>query len=145
MSKIHVINVNMTNNFYLFNCIVGTKKFLLCCLDAFSNILFQHYLTSSLNLLNNLILLHMQLLSYIYNVLPTHSSSTSPKLLTISLSRKKLEIYIHPFSRLKKTCYSRRKLSSTLQRWWFVLDFWFWKLENVLKHKSSLDPSPPGN
>ena len=66
MSKIPVINVNMTNNFYMFNCIVGTNKFQINCLDAFSNNLFQHYLPSSLNLLNNFILPGMQLLSYIY-------------------------------------------------------------------------------
>ena len=55
-------------------------KFQINCLDASSNIFFQHYLTSSLNFLNNFILLGMQILGYIYNVLPTHSSSSNPRL-----------------------------------------------------------------
>ena len=113
MSKIHVINGNMTNNFYMFNCIVGTKKFQINCLDAFSNILFQHYLTSSLNLLNNFILPSMQLLSYIYNVLITHSFSSNPRLWIISLSRKKLEIYIIFLDWKKKMFFSKKTLFNT--------------------------------
>ena len=112
MSKIPVINVNMTNNFYMFNCIVGTNKFQINCLDAFSNNLFQHYLTSSLNLLNNFILPGMQLLSYIYNVLITHSFSSNPRLWIISLNRKKLEIYIIFLDWKKKNVPFLRKLSS---------------------------------
>ena len=113
MSKIPVINVNMTNNFYMFNCIVGTNKFQINCLDAFSNNLFQHYLTSFLNLLNNFILPGMQLLSYIYNVLLTHSSSSNPRLWIISLNRKKLEIYISFLDWKKKMFFSKKTLFNT--------------------------------
>ena len=113
MSKIPVINVNMTNNFYMFNCIVGTNKFQINCLDAFSNNLFQHYLTSSLNLLNNFILPGMQLLSYIYNVLITHSFSSNPRLWIISLNRKKLEIYIIFLDWKKKMFFSKKTLFNT--------------------------------
>ena len=113
MSKIPVINVNMTNNFYMFNCMVGTNKFQINCLGAFSNNLFQHYLTSSLNLLNNFILPGMQLLSYIYNVLLTHSSSSNPRLWIISLNRKKLEIYIIVLDWKKKMFFSKKTLFNT--------------------------------
>ena len=113
MSKIPVINMNMTNNSYMFNCIVGTNKFQINCLDAFSNNLFQHYLTSSLNLLNNFILPGMQLLSYIYNVLITHSFSSNPRLWIISLSRKKLEIYIIFLDWKKKMFFSKKTLFNT--------------------------------
>ena len=124
--------------FFMFNCIVGTNKFQINYLDAFSNNLFQHYLTSSLNLLNTFILPSMQLLSYIYNVLLTHSFSSNPRLWAISLSRKKLEIYII-FLDWKKKCSFLRKLSSTLQRWWYLCS-WFLILSPHLLRLLGLGP-----